>query len=136
MGAIKNKEDLLNDLFTAILANEIDKIKSLILLLEDVNIQNIYGVTPFSFAIRYIRNNDYTILKLLLEHGAKVNVLDKYCNTPLLWACMYNDYNLAKFLLEYGAKVDVYNAKEMSPMKWADFFKNEELIKLLKKYTT
>ncbi|XP_039547785.1 kinase D-interacting substrate of 220 kDa B isoform X4 [Pimephales promelas] len=56
------------------------------------------------------------IVKLLLEHGAKVNCSDKYGTTPLIWAARKGHYDCVMHLLENGADVDQEGANSMTAL--------------------
>ncbi len=78
---------------------------------QDINAQNMYGMTALHYAMRYKEDNEDTqrILDLLLENGAEVNQLDDYGQTPLDYslydypASYYNE-NLRRALAEAGGK--------------------------------
>ena len=68
----------------------------------DIDHQDKMGWTPLHFCAQY---NNITIAELLLQEGAKVNIIDCYGNNPL-WYAVFNandDYCLVKLLVKYGA---------------------------------
>ena len=66
------------------------------------------------------------IVKLLLEHGAKVNTRDSNGNTPLIYAIKYgcpfteNRYKIVKLLLEHGAIVNNKNNEGETAITFLD----------------
>lgn len=71
------------------------------------------------------------IVKLLVENGADVNVLDDY-DSPLRLACGDGKFEMAKYLLENHALVDL--AVDDTPLIIASCVGYMEIIKLLLKY--
>ena len=97
------------NMFKTIKRNNIEKIKELING-ADVNIQNEDGDTLLHYAIN---DENYEIVKLLLEHSANVNAKDYYGDTPLHNT---NNYEIAKLLIEYGANVNAKNEFGSTPL--------------------
>ncbi|MBU0485876.1 MAG: ankyrin repeat domain-containing protein [Proteobacteria bacterium] len=58
------------------------------------------------WAIRYVKENKFEILKFLIEQNANLDVFDQRGVTPLLEATMLADLDTVTFLLDNGAKVD------------------------------
>ena len=50
---------------------------------------------------------DLTGVKSYVAQGEKVNQVDKYGWTPLMWAAYYNYYSIAKYLLENGVDPNI-----------------------------
>ena len=50
--------------------------------------------------------NDLAKLKLLLQYGGDLEVLDSNDETPLLWGCYFTSVDCVKYLLEKGADVN------------------------------
>lgn len=48
-------------------------------------------------------------MKLLLDHGADVNLKSNDGNFPLIWAACYEDSSMAEFLIKNGADVHQRN---------------------------
>ena len=72
------------------------------------------------------------LVKLLLEHGADVNIKDDVDRkTPLYNACYKNKLNIAKLLLKHGADVNIKDGYGLTPLYNACYYNNIELIKLL-----
>lgn len=79
-----------------------------------------------------IRNSG---VKLLLENGAKVNVVDKMGNTPLHLAVMTNHFQGVKALLENGAEISAKNNNNETPLDIAlqpKYHGSKDIVTLLK----
>jgi ankyrin repeat protein len=79
----------------------------------DIEARNEDGSTPLDWAASFAQTD---ILKLLIQRGAKANVIDKYGNTPLISAAcecavatMNSAYQAVKILLDQGADVNARN---------------------------
>jgi len=81
------------------------------------------GVTPLVFAAR---QGNLESAKLLLEHGADVNVQTEGGWTALLAAVQNRYYALAAFLLEHGADPKIQNKGGWSPLYLATDNRNIE----------
>ncbi len=66
---------------------------------------------------RIITHTDgLAFLKLLVEHGADVNVRDSFLgNTPLQEAMVANDFDKIRYLFAHGADVNVHNRLGFTP---------------------
>ena len=80
------------------------------------------------------KSEDINVIKFCLEHGADVNIKDKYMCTPLNTACLRNNTELAKLLLEYDADVNFKDINNREPLYWACLYNNIELARLLLEY--
>ncbi len=67
----------------------------------------------------------------LIEHGANVNVRDKYGNTPLHYASSDGYENAVKLLIEAGADVNVQGMKKNAPLHYAALEGYEGICKAL-----
>ena len=72
-------------------------------LLLDINISNMSFNTPLQRAID-IENNEVT--KLLIEHGAHLNLLNQRDFAPLHIAVLRNNYNIVQLLIDKGADIN------------------------------
>ena len=78
-------------------------------------------------------NNDVSMLRLLLEHGADPNQATLY-GSPLSQACWSDSVEAARILIDRGAKVDARDAfADFTPLHWAAASEKlrPELVKLL-----
>ena len=55
-------------------------------------------------------------LKILLRHGAQINIRDKVGITPLIVACQFRNYYLVNFLLQKGADVNICSLDGNTPL--------------------
>lgn len=88
----------------------------------DLNGRDDDGTTPLMLAVQ---SCSYKLVHLMLDHGAKVNVEDRYHATPLLYALSCNRANSAKLallLINKGADVKSQDVLMNSPLYWAAFF--------------
>lgn len=133
------------DLKSAIRDLDINKAQKILAQGANVNLV-IITQSPFAFALEvYVstQNNPqaYTMVKLLLDHGAQVNQQftsgpQRDTFTPLLYAVSYSSKPLARLLISYGADVDVHIPDGWgytSPLKKAIEKYEKGLIKLLLK---
>lgn len=96
-----------NELFEAVKNNNIDLANELIVnKWLNVNEKNGIGETPIFFSVY---NNNLEMTKLLVSHGAELDVMT-YFGSPLLLSCLkHKDNNVAKFLINSGANVNIQN---------------------------
>ena len=77
---------------------------------EEINRQNEHGWTALMIAVRnYLSGNNKAIVKLLLKHGADVNLRDKKGYSALLWSYFFNNghnFELVELLIKHGANVN------------------------------
>jgi uncharacterized protein len=81
------------------------------------------GLTPLIFAAR---EDDMTIVKILVEAGANVNQTSEYGWTPLLVATQNKSYLIGKYLLEHGANPNIANGGGWNPLYIATHNRNIE----------
>lgn len=74
------------------------------------------GYTPLLFAAR---TGDMDTVRLLVEHGADVNILSETDGSPLLMAASQGYEELALFLLEQGADPNATDGNGMSALHYA-----------------
>lgn len=79
-----------------------------------------------------ILNGSMPIIRLLIEHGADLNVRAKGDDfTPLLFAVVNNNYDAAELLLQSGADVDAMDCEGYTALIWATDIGNFTIFKLL-----
>jgi hypothetical protein len=94
--------DINEDLIEAARKSDAEKVKALLAKGADVNARTRYGATALSFACD---RGSLEVVKILIEHGADVNVTDTfYKATPLVWAISRNHAEIVTLLLDKGAK--------------------------------
>jgi len=101
-------------------------------LISSTNLRHFYdAVQTYYFNIFTLAcqvaclNDNYDVIKLLLEHGANVRANDNYV---IQMASKNNNYNVAKLLIEKGAEV---NANNNYTLKIASDNNNQDITKLL-----
>ncbi|XP_068698924.1 GA-binding protein subunit beta-1-like [Montipora foliosa] len=70
----------------------------------------LFSLTPLHLACGY---GQESIVKLLLEHGADVNAIDRFQFTPLHKAERRNHHSIVKLLLDYKARPTLQQPNEM-----------------------
>lgn len=87
----------------------------------DVNISTSRGEPALSFAIKedYSQVAKYEIVKLLLTHGAYVEMKNHDGDGPLSLAALAQNHDIAKLLIEYGANVNRRNLLGETPLSHA-----------------
>ncbi|KAJ4246550.1 hypothetical protein NW762_013491 [Fusarium torreyae] len=89
-----------------------------LILTEDVDLQDGFGMTPLAVAARY---GQYTSMQLLLEHGADANFADgvgEDVRTPLHWAAKSGKEDCVRLLLEKIYPDSAYGIPG-APLTWA-----------------
>lgn len=80
----------------------------------------------------YQKNKE--LVKLLIKHGADINIKDKNGNTLLIWASWNNYQHIVKLLLEKGAHIEAKNKEEDTALLRAAMNNNKDIVELLTKY--
>ncbi|XP_057661221.1 uncharacterized protein LOC130896874 [Diorhabda carinulata] len=83
-----------------------------------INVENLNGETPLHrlMASTIERNSAINIIKLLLDHGHRIDIEDKSGNTLLHYACKLNAIDVIKILLDKNHNLHIINAKGESPL--------------------
>ena len=97
-------QDVNGDLIEAVRQNDSTRVEALIAKGANVNASWRYGETPLFFAC----DRGFTqVVKVLLEHGAEVNIKDTfYGMTPVMRAAYKDHVDVVKMLLARGASAD------------------------------
>ena len=66
----------------------------------------LHGKVSLNFALK---NHKYDLAKLLIEHGAQIDVKDTENYTPLHYAITNNQYEIIRSLIKDGANIDALN---------------------------
>jgi Ankyrin repeats (3 copies) len=91
-------QNLNEDLIVAARKSDLAAVKSLLAKGADVNTKTEYGATPLFYACD---RGNAEIVKILIEHGADVNITDKfYKATPIIWAVQRDHADVVKLLVE------------------------------------
>jgi outer membrane protein assembly factor BamB len=95
-------QDLNDDLWAAARKGDAPAVKALLAQGADVNAKLRYGATALSYAAD---RGHLEVIKVLVEHGAALNIKDTFYNSPpLLWAAYNGHTEVVKFLLEKGSE--------------------------------
>ncbi len=98
----------------------------------DLNIRDqVYNGTPLYWAA--IKNRPTTV-KILLNYSAKVNVVDKMGNTPLMGASKLGFIKIVQLLLPYSPDITIKNENGKDAIDLAEENGHSEIVDLLKKY--
>ncbi|KAJ5345860.1 ankyrin repeats (3 copies) domain-containing protein [Penicillium brevicompactum] len=95
---------------------------------DDPRLNRIGGLTPLHWAII---NGHESIVRFLLQSGARIEARDIYCMTPLLWAVSKENERLVRLLIENGADIEAVSWNQRSPLHWAMFCGNRSIVRLL-----
>jgi len=78
-----------------------------------------------------IRNDDFEMLKLLVENGADINgMVGKYIY-PLHVAVKHNRFECLQYMIEKGANINVKDHFDETPLHYAVWDRNYEIAKFL-----
>ena len=121
-----------NLLYQAVLLGKKDSIISV--LIEkgvNLNLQNENGYTPLALAIMQSNNPDAA--KLLINYGAKTNIVDKLLGrNPLHWAAIrQKDKELIQLLIDTGININQQDNNGETPLTLAYRANNIEVANLL-----
>jgi hypothetical protein len=90
------------------------------------------GSTPLLSASAGHHFKDGSVLRLLLEHGADINVQSQSGRTPLHWASTYGALEVVRVLLEHGADVEAKENSGKTALQEAADMGRDEVVKLLR----
>ena len=95
------KEYLAEELFRAVDAKDIDTLREMLELAEDVEIRNPWGLTPFMVAVG---GQQFQVADLLIEKGADVNAVDDRGCNALTKATILKNQEAVRYLRENGCE--------------------------------
>jgi ankyrin repeat protein len=117
------------ELFDAVEANNLSKVKQLIDLGVNVNIKDKYENTPLIKAAVLSYKN---LVELLLINGADINEVDFDNETALMNVCRKGDSEIAKLLIMYGADLNFQSGeRDYTALMLAIKYGNIETVKIL-----
>ncbi|XHF98655.1 hypothetical protein AWENTII_002200 [Aspergillus wentii] len=87
-----------------------------------------YEYSPLCVAVKYKK---LSIVRILLAHGAPVNVRDGCRRTPIVIAFIYQNTEILRFLLQYGADVNLSCHNGLTPLFLAAQMGLTEAVKIL-----
>ncbi|CAO3631728.1 unnamed protein product [Cunninghamella echinulata] len=88
------------------------------------------GTTPLIYAACF---GYTTIVQLLLDAGAQIDIQDKLGWTPLMWAIANNHHSVVKLLLNQGASSTIKTTIGRTILDFIDY-NNQEVIQILSPY--
>ncbi len=125
-----------NRLIQAVENGDIESVKSILndnSNTIDINKQDEFGDTAL---FKSLEKKHYEIAKLLIAHGADVNIADNFnYEAPLHLAAYFGNFEIIKMLLEHGADVNIKNDENTTALLYT--FKqqhDDEIVKLLLSY--
>lgn len=128
LAAKKEQEERNKKLFRAIALNKFDSVKELLDLGADPNIlgQRL-DVQTDVYPIYLAATNKFNdILRLLVEHKAKVDIITPYTSTALYGAIVFKNQEGVEILLEGGADPNKINTNGYSPLAYAVQFSDKD----------
>lgn len=110
----------------SIYAINVEIVKLLLKYPLDINSRGLDDVTPLMYAIM---KRDITVVNILIENGADVNIPNKYGKTPLMVAAdmFKDDDTIIKLLLDNGADPYQKNNYGVSVYKLLEMPRNESI---------
>jgi len=123
-------------LFKACETGNVEKVKNLLVLKKesemDVNWESKSHKYQTPLMVSSTKGH-YSIVKILLEEGAKVNHQDKDGQTALMKACVSQNIELIELLIESGAEVDLQDKRGWSALSRVASGGNLSIVQLLVK---
>ncbi|KAF8497846.1 ankyrin repeat-containing domain protein [Russula emetica] len=98
---------------------------------ENTSRRQIYSVITASGGHNF---NDRSVLRLLIEHGADINLQNRFCTTPLQWASYNGALEVVRLLLEQGADVEAKDEDGKTALQQAGDRGHDEIVKLLREH--
>ncbi|WKC76120.1 ankyrin repeat domain-containing protein [Borreliella valaisiana] len=126
---LQSLENIKNDLF--IISVFFNNKKGVLIALNlgaEINFK--HKISPISISII---NNDFEIIKILVDYGINLNQIDDTEHSPIFWAIYTNNEKAFEFLKESGADLSLTLKNRKTPMQAAIETENIKLIKSLKK---
>jgi ankyrin repeat protein len=99
-----------------------------------INARDVTGGTPLDWASRGHNFKDGSVLRLLLEHVAVINVQSQSGWTPLHTASLFGALEVVRLLLEHGADVEAKTNNGETALQVAAENGHDEVVKLLREY--
>ena len=100
----------------------------------DINARDDDGWTPLLWASGRHNFKDGSVLRLLLEHGAEINVQNRVGRTPLHRASFNGALEVVRLLLEHGADVEAKNIVGGTALQEAAERGHDAVVELLLEY--
>ncbi len=126
-----------NPLHTAAFSGDFEVVRNLIEYgLADINATDVYGSTPLHWALggHNFKDGSPSVLRLMLEQGADINLQNQIGRTPLHHASVNGMLEFVRLLLEHGADVEVKDSAGKTASQEADDRGHDEVVELLLEY--
>lgn len=81
-----------------------------------------------------VQGGDYELVRLLLEKGANIEIVDKDGRTALMFAVKSGQSQVVKLLLDAGANIDTTDVNGLSALRMAKANYSEDIVELLRRY--
>ena len=94
----------------------------------DINKKDNEGKSALHYASL---QNIFSLVELLVDHGADVNARDSYGSTPIYFATYFKLTRIASYLIDHGADVNAENNSYERPLDLAYQNNDEEMIQFL-----
>lgn len=128
-------------LMSACRIRNVELIQKLLLLGANVhqrNLPNPKNGEGDNFALWFTANqkqpNRVEVAKLLVEHGAMVNAVGEFGETPLHQAAAWDNADIAEYLISVGANVNAEIISGKHPLSLAVKYNFEDVAKVLRAY--
>lgn len=119
-------------LVMAVQEKNVDMVRALLKVYANINKQDEkFGRTPVLWA--YLIDSR-TIMDLLIDHGADLNIGSFYHAYLIHIAVQRNNADDLKKFLKHGARLNVFNANGLTPLALAHMLKREKIIKILENW--
>jgi ankyrin repeat protein len=99
-----------------------------------INARDEGGFTPLLIASEGSNSKDGSVLRLLLEHGADINVQNQDGKTPLHEALTYGALEVVRLLLKHGADVEAKDNYGKTALQVAAEYGHNKVVELLREH--
>lgn len=102
-------------------------------IMDDPEIPRLRDWCRFTLLFCAAYKNNTETARVLLQHGAKINALDKYRQNALFTAVRHCNLEVAKLLLDWGIKTNAVDKNGYTPLMIAKLHteQDDNIIKLL-----
>jgi hypothetical protein len=99
-----------------------------------INARDEGGFTPLLMESEGCNSKDGSVVRLLLEHGADINVQNQDGETPLHEASTYGALEVVRLLLEHGADVEAKDNYGKTVLQVAAEYGHDEVVEFLREH--